>query len=70
MAEQWPDLGQDGAVIPPTVATVANPIRFSRTPAVYRSGPPRLGQGGQVGAIPGDVGGGTAGTQAGPGVSS
>ena len=70
MAEQWPDLGQDGAVIPATVATVANPIRLSRTPAVYRSGPPRLGQGGQVGAIPGDVGCGTAGTQAGPGVSS
>jgi len=27
-----------------TVATVANPIRLSRTPATYQSAPPRLGQ--------------------------
>jgi|SRR5450631_2131475 len=27
-----------------TVATVANPIRLSRTPATYRNAPPRLGQ--------------------------
>ncbi len=70
MAEPRPDLGQDGAVTPATVATVANPIRLSRTPAVYRSGPPMLGQDGQAGVIPGEDAGGAADTQAGPGVSS
>jgi crotonobetainyl-CoA:carnitine CoA-transferase CaiB-like acyl-CoA transferase len=69
VAEQGRDLVQDGAVTPPTVATVANPIRLSRTPAVYRSGPPVLGQDGQAGVITGDAGR-AAGTQAGPGVSS
>jgi len=29
---------------PNTMATVANPIRLSRTPATYRAAPPRLGQ--------------------------
>ncbi|MGA8978558.1 MAG: CoA transferase [Pedococcus sp.] len=43
------DLRQDGVVFPPTVATVANPIRLSRTPAAYRCGPPVLGQDGAAG---------------------
>jgi len=37
-------LDDTGDTPPRTVATVANPIRLSRTPATYRSAPPRLGQ--------------------------
>ncbi len=39
-----PPLDDTGDTSPGTVATVANPIRLSRTPATYRSAPPRLGQ--------------------------
>ncbi|AXG14534.1 CaiB/BaiF CoA transferase family protein [Intrasporangium calvum] len=59
-----PGLGQDEAVTPATLATVANPIRLSRTPAVYRSGPPTLGQDGPAGSIPGEAGSGASGTGA------
>jgi crotonobetainyl-CoA:carnitine CoA-transferase CaiB-like acyl-CoA transferase len=69
--EPPPGVGQDGAVTPDTVATVANPIRLSRTPAVYRSAPPLLGQHGQAGVIPGtQCAGVAAGSQTEPGVSS
>lgn len=46
MAPPPADLRQDGAVLPTTVPTVANPIRLSRTPATYHCGPPVLGQDG------------------------
>ena len=39
-----PHLDDTGDTSPGTVATVANPIRLSRTPATYRSAPPRLGE--------------------------
>ena len=39
-----PPPGVEGGTFPATVATVANPIRLSRTPATYRAAPPRLGQ--------------------------
>lgn len=42
-------LGDTGHTLPRTVATVAHPIRLSRTPATYRSAPPRLGQHNQQG---------------------
>ncbi len=70
MAESGPELGQDWAVTPDSDVTVANPIRLSRTPAVYRSGPLLLGQDGQAGVIPGEEAAGAAGSPTGPGVSS
>lgn len=69
MAVVPPALGQDGAVTPDTVATVANPIRLSRTPAAYRSAPPALGQDGHAGAR-GATGGNSPRIHAGPGISS
>jgi crotonobetainyl-CoA:carnitine CoA-transferase CaiB-like acyl-CoA transferase len=66
-----PEVGQDGSVPSATVATVANPIRLSRTPAVYRSAPPLLGQNGEAGISPDtEAAGAGEGTQAGPGVRS
>lgn len=66
-----PEVGQDGTVTSATVATVANPIRLSRTPAVYRSAPPLLGQNGGAGVGPAtEAPGAGVGTQAGPGVRS
>lgn len=70
MAAAAPGLGQDGAVTPAAVATVANPIRLSRTPAVYRSAPPSLGQDGHVGGVREVAGGGSGSSQPGLGVSS
>ena len=66
-----PEVGQDGTVTSASVATVANPIRLSRTPAVYRSAPPLLGQDGQAGMGP-DTETARAGErpQAGPGLRS
>ncbi len=66
-----PEVGQDGTVTSASVATVANPIRLSRTPAVYRSAPPLLGQNGEAGIGPDtEAPGAGVGAQAGPGVRS
>ncbi len=64
------DLRQDGTVTPPTVATIANPIRLSQTPAAYHCGPPVLGQDGQAGGS--DAGAATdgPGIHGAPGISS
>lgn len=70
VAMRTPDLGQDGAVNSATVATVAHPIRLSRTPAVYRAVPPQLGQDGQAGVHRDHGDWGTAASCESPGVSS
>jgi crotonobetainyl-CoA:carnitine CoA-transferase CaiB-like acyl-CoA transferase len=68
MAAGAQEVAQDGAVTPTTVATVANPIRLSRTPAVYRSAPPLLGQNGEAGVSPcTETAGAGLAAQAGPG---
>jgi crotonobetainyl-CoA:carnitine CoA-transferase CaiB-like acyl-CoA transferase len=68
MAAGAQEVAQDGAVTPTTVATVANPIRLSRTPAVYRSAPPLLGQNGEAGVSPcTETAGAALAAQAGPG---
>jgi crotonobetainyl-CoA:carnitine CoA-transferase CaiB-like acyl-CoA transferase len=68
MAAGAQEVAQDGAATPTTVATVANPIRLSLTPAVYRSAPPLLGQNGEAGVSPcTETAGAALAAQAGPG---